>query len=619
MEKKEIEKKENKKEQFIEEEFEGRKVIILVLIVLLIVVGMIVGPKLLNNGPDTSSTLEPETSTQKPEENKETSTEKEEADEEVAVASYYYETVKDNFGNTIVKRKKVLSNYSDFKLPEIPSKEGYRFKRFIVKWNNSKTEVVVTAEFIKIWTVTIYDGEDIINTFVIDDNTTLSDTNKNAVVKNNYTLIGIYYDEDFTHEYVSGAIEENINLYSRWMSNPKIIKQTYTSNIYPSIIQNDLVVDVIDFNVKLSGKVGHATNEELTGWEFTEDTHILPLYIKAPVEAGITWESKTFNGTTELISIDGTADEEYILGVNGTETGTPNDLVITYTTTEDVSYTYTYKFDITKLELLPEVGTEYNITYVLNNQAEITDVVNPNATTTYVYGTGSTLVDATTETIGYVFVGWYTDSTYTNKVTEISAGMYGDIILYSRFEINYIINYENIEGATNNNVSTYTEDLGQVMLVNPEKSGYTFTGWKLIDENGESVTSITPIKASNYASNNIITLYATWEVIEYTLTFNKNIPTSLTAPVGGDADPNITDSIPSDIVVDVTDGEVELPDLTNVIVEMPCGTTQEYQLTGWAQESNSVTGENTYTLDVEDANEDNKVEFYGVWETYQAE
>lgn len=52
------------------------------------------------------------------------------------------------------------------------------------------------------------------------------------------------------------------------------------------------------------------------------------------------------------------------------------------------------------------------------------------------------------EKLGYTFIGWYSDSSYTTKVESISAGSKGSIVLYAKFEINnYTISYSNTMGG----------------------------------------------------------------------------------------------------------------------------------------------------------------------------
>lgn len=70
-----------------------------------------------------------------------------------------------------------------------------------------------------------------------------------------------------------------------------------------------------------------------------------------------------------------------------------------------------------------------NIAYVLDGGTNAE--TNP---ATYTEGKTVTLAAATKE--GYTFDGWYTDSAFTNKVTEISSETIGDVTLYAKFTKN---------------------------------------------------------------------------------------------------------------------------------------------------------------------------------------
>ena len=80
--------------------------------------------------------------------------------------------------------------------------------------------------------------------------------------------------------------------------------------------------------------------------------------------------------------------------------------------------------DITLYAKFTKIIVTSNITYVVDGGTH----ANP---ATYTEGTAVTLADATKD--GYTFDGWYTDSAFTTKVTEISATQTGDVTLYAKF------------------------------------------------------------------------------------------------------------------------------------------------------------------------------------------
>ncbi len=123
---------------------------------------------------------------------------------------------------------------------------------------------------------------------------------------------------------------------------------------------------------------------------------------------------------------------------------------------------------------------------------------------------------------GATFVDWYTNEDLKNgKVTEIAAGTTGDIKLYARwsdsvvardtFTITYELNGGTLEeGAP----ATYLEGTGVTLDKGATKAGYAFKGWFLDAECTEEVKAIGADALGNK------TLYAAWEAVTYTVTYN---------------------------------------------------------------------------------------------------
>ncbi|NCA66780.1 MAG: hypothetical protein EOM87_01805 [Clostridia bacterium] len=134
-------------------------------------------------------------------------------------------------------------------------------------------------------------------------------------------------------------------------------------------------------------------------------------------------------------------------------------------------------------------AVNYNIFYVLSNGENNMD--NP---TDYTVEDSFTLKAPTRN--GYVFDGWYTENTYLYKVTAISSGSHGTLVLYAKWSPSeYSISYNLQDGVNSEyNPESYTiED--RIELAEPTKNGYSFDGWRrsnFIDgvEYFESVTII---------------------------------------------------------------------------------------------------------------------------------
>ena len=177
--------------------------------------------------------------------------------------------------------------------------------------------------------------------------------------------------------------------------------------------------------------------------------------------------------------------------------------VTSISTDRDEAVTLYAKFDV----------ASYGITYELDGGTN--GEGNPD---TYTYGTGvSEFANATKPS--HTFKGWYSDSTFTTKVTSISENQTGAVTLYAKFEANkYNITYE-LDGGTNGvgNPDTYTYGIGVPNLAAASKTGYTFEGW-YEDEHftGEKVTSISTTRDED------VTLYAKFSVASYDITYELN-------------------------------------------------------------------------------------------------
>ncbi len=158
--------------------------------------------------------------------------------------------------------------------------------------------------------------------------------------------------------------------------------------------------------------------------------------------------------------------------------------------------------------------TNYSINYVLSGGENA--INNPS---TYTIETETIKLEEPSRT-GYTFDGWYGDSDFRKKVSEIDKGSYGDIYLYAKWTpVVYSIAYE-LNGGINavNNPSTYTIE-SEYVLSAPTKTGYTFLGW--FDESGKQITSI------NAGTIGELRLGARWnEGNKYSITLDPNGGTS---------------------------------------------------------------------------------------------
>ena len=93
---------------------------------------------------------------------------------------------------------------------------------------------------------------------------------------------------------------------------------------------------------------------------------------------------------------------------------------------------------------------------------------------------------------GGTFLGWYTESTFINKVTTIPKGSSGDKTLYAKWDwIEYTIEYDLNGGTVDSLKTTYTvPDLPLFLSSAAKKTGYTFYYWANGDVDGEPIEKI---------------------------------------------------------------------------------------------------------------------------------
>ena len=117
---------------------------------------------------------------------------------------------------------------------------------------------------------------------------------------------------------------------------------------------------------------------------------------------------------------------------------------------------------------------------------------------------------------GHTFVGWYTDAEFTNnnKITETS-GKTENLILYANWIIDeYTVTLDYVSDDIPNN--TITADYNSVLNENDlgmDRMGYTLTGWY------RDSSYSTPWNFNEDKVINNVTLYAKWEAITYSITY----------------------------------------------------------------------------------------------------
>ena len=340
-----------------------------------------------------------------------------------------------------------------------------------------------------------------------------------------YTFAGWYENTDFTGKQVteiSKGRTKDVNLYAKW----NLIDYIITYNLDGGENNN---ANPVEYNVETQTttlaepkKVGYTfdgwyENKDFTGdkvSEIKQGTKNLDLYAK--------WRLVDYTINYNLNGGENSKSNPVKYNV---ETGG-----ITLAEAKRVGYTFDgwyenkdfigdkvsqIKYGTKNLDLYAKWNlVDYTINYNLNGGEN--DTANPKK---YNVETQSRVL-AVPKKVGYSFGGWYANKDFTGKqVTEISKGSTKDVNLYAKWNlIDYIITY-NLDGGENNNANPveYNVETQATTLAEPKKTGYIFDGWyESKDFTGNKVTEIPQ------GSIGDIKLYAKWELINYSITYNTN-------------------------------------------------------------------------------------------------
>ena len=191
-------------------------------------------------------------------------------------------------------------------------------------------------------------------------------------------------------------------------------------------------------------------------------------------------------------------------------------------------------------------AVNYTFTYNGNNADNVTDV--PTETTKQIGQTAT--IKANTGGLtrsGYTFGGWNTQSNGSGT-NYLSGSLFtvgsSNVTLYAKWTANtYTVTY-NSNGGTGNaqrtissvatNISTDSYTTGGASIALPgvgtlERAGYTFGGWNT----SASGTGTNRLEAATYTTVSDVTLYAKWNAVTYSITYDGNTSDGGTTPTTG--------------------------------------------------------------------------------------
>jgi uncharacterized repeat protein (TIGR02543 family) len=170
---------------------------------------------------------------------------------------------------------------------------------------------------------------------------------------------------------------------------------------------------------------------------------------------------------------------------------------------------------------LANLNRKYGITYHLESGSFSSGVENPG----HYRSTDAAFTLPEPARIGYAFNGWYTEAAFENAVTQIAQGSMEDKEYWAKWEpIIYTVAYNANGGSGSMAPVSHTYDEAKTLSANSfVRTGYTFAGWNARAD-GEGTDYAGGASAGNLSSihDAIVTLYARWEPITYTVAYNAN-------------------------------------------------------------------------------------------------
>ncbi len=311
--------------------------------------------------------------------------------------------------------------------------------------------------------------------------------------KEGYTLVGWYYDDYFTTEYITNTkIQGNINIYAKW----EAVK--YNINYHLDGGTNN-EINPLTYTIENEVTLAEPTKEGFAflGW-YKEEALTNKV---TSIAKGTTKDIDLYAKWTEEVLVTFVVDNDVVKTVNVSK---GEQIVIP---TAPVKEGYTFEnwylgnnvYEIAEVSESITVVGKYNI-----NSYDVKYFVDDNefGSEKVDYNNKANGLDNNPSKTGYEFKGWFVNS--TTKFNFEEDRITSNTNLYAKFEpVNYEIEYR-LDGGTNNasNPSTYTiED--EVVLQKPSKDGYSFKGW--VSENGAPVSKI------ETGTTGKITLIATYE------------------------------------------------------------------------------------------------------------
>ncbi len=306
-------------------------------------------------------------------------------------------------------------------------------------------------------------------------------------VRDHYTFAGWYSDEDLQTEYVFGTMPDvDFTLYAKWTAVEYNI--TYVLNGGENGSNPDAYTVESAFDFAPATKTGYT----FVAWYTAPDFTSAPVSSIAAGTFGDMTLYANYSINSYTISFDSAGGsavtsitQEYNTAVSAPAAPSRNGYSFNGWLTEAGEAFVFDKIPAYDVALTADWELiEYTITYNLNGG------VNASANPAYYTIEDEIVTFAAPTRRGYAFIGWFTDGDYTEEITEIPTGSYGEVEIHAKWEIIiYEITYVGVDGLDNPNPSEYTVE-DDITFADIFRLGYTYHGLYAESEFQTVVTGI---------------------------------------------------------------------------------------------------------------------------------
>lgn len=337
-------------------------------------------------------------------------------------------------------------------------------------------------------------------------------------IKEGYTFVGWFMGEE-KWSFIGYSVTEDITLVAKWIEDIdfNIEGATLENNVYHLSVDNN--VTSINFKQIVQSNQIWYLSKDINGTSINI-TKVAPLevgdntfYIIEEDEDDYTVHEVTVR-RLPMYTVTFITNSDAILESIEIQEGSLIGTIPTITKEGYAFDKWDYDFTIPVTSNITLSASwiliEYDIIYHLDGG--INSVNNPDK---YSIISDTIILEDATKT-GFTFLGWYTEETFINKVTQIEQGSTNDITLYARFAAEtYTLHFVTNGGSE---VSDITEEYGKEISVSTIKEGYSFIGW--YKDSSLSLASYFELGNTMPAEN--LTLYAKWQPITYSITYVMN-------------------------------------------------------------------------------------------------